>query len=118
MEMNRQTANALDGKMDAHHVERTAASRLSCDQGMSMSAKHHSHSISTRGQGMFGETPKRKVLCPCGAIAEVDSAMVSTKNGLGKIVECRCCRNRRIAHEFDEMDRHFNFVDDKGDDGW
>jgi hypothetical protein len=67
---------------------------------------------------MFVESPKRKILCSCGAIAEIDSAMVSTKNGLGKMVECRVCRNRRIAREFQEMEHHFNGGEESGGDGW
>ncbi|MGD1060302.1 MAG: hypothetical protein ABR879_02465 [Methanomassiliicoccales archaeon] len=53
---------------------------------------------------MFGDTPRRKVLCICGAIADFDSAMASTKKGLGKAVECRACRNRRIAQEKEALD--------------
>ncbi len=60
---------------------------------------------------MFGDTPRRKVLCPCGAIAEFDSAMASRKKGLGKTVECRACRNKRIAVELEALDAQFNGED-------
>ena len=61
---------------------------------------------------MFGDSPRRKVLCSCGAIADFDSAMASRKKVLGKIVECRTCRNRRIAEEMEAVDAHYN-----GEDG-
>jgi hypothetical protein len=60
---------------------------------------------------MFGDTPRRKVLCSCGAIAEFDSAMASRKKGLGKVVECRTCRNRRIAQEMEELAVQYNGED-------
>ena len=66
---------------------------------------------------MFGDTPRRKVLCSCGAIADFDSAMASRKKGLGKFVECRACRNRRIAHEMEELSAHFS-GEDLPDDGF
>jgi len=57
---------------------------------------------------LFGDPPKRKVLCSCGAIAEVDQSIASKKVSLGKIMECRACRNERIARERDELERHFS----------
>ena len=64
------------------------------------------------GDIMFGESPKRKVLCLCGAVADVDSRIASTKKRLGKSVECRSCRNERIAQEMEELRSHFS-----GEDG-
>jgi hypothetical protein len=61
---------------------------------------------------LFGESPKRKVLCPCGAIAEVDQVVAAKKMALGKAMECRSCRNERIAREREELERHFS-----GEDG-
>ncbi len=64
------------------------------------------------GDIMFGESPKRKVLCLCGGIADVDSGIASTKKRLGKSVECRSCRNERIAQEIEDLRSHF-----AGEDG-
>jgi len=56
---------------------------------------------------MFGDTPRRKILCSCGAIADFDSAMASRKRSLGKAVECRACRNERISHEMEDLNAQF-----------
>ena len=68
------------------------------------------------GDIMFGESPKRKVLCPCGAIADIDSGVASTKKRLGKSVECRSCRNERVAQEMEELRAHFNGEDGESGD--
>jgi hypothetical protein len=47
------------------------------------------------------------VLCKCGAVAEVDRSISKTKKNLGKMVECRHCRNLRIAREKVELDADF-----------
>ena len=65
----------------------------------------------------FGESPKRKVLCPCGAIAEVDQGIAAQKKALGKAMECRSCRNERIAREREELERHF-FGKDGEEEEW
>jgi len=64
----------------------------------------------------FGEPPKRKILCSCGAIAEVDQGIAANKMVLGKAMECRTCRNERIAREREELERHFSGQDDIEDD--
>jgi len=115
MEIERQIAGAPKGGKGLSQYNGVAQSVLPCDQGKFVSANHHPFNR-VLGQGMFVEAPKRKILCSCGAIAEVDSAMVSTKNDLGKTVECRVCRNKRIARELDEIDRHFNGGDDEEQD--
>lgn len=66
-----------------------------------------SNCFSARGEVMFGPYPKSKALCSCGEIAEVDSAVVRLKRRLGKDVECRVCRNERIAKELDALELHF-----------
>jgi hypothetical protein len=53
---------------------------------------------------MFSQSPKRKMLCTCGAITDVDAASVNVKRVLGKPIECRACRNERIARELSEGD--------------
>jgi hypothetical protein len=65
---------------------------------------------------LFGESPKRKVLCSCGAIAEVDQVVAAKKMALGKAMECRSCRNERIAREREELERHFFGEDEEGEE--
>ncbi|MBM4237074.1 MAG: hypothetical protein FJ151_01145 [Euryarchaeota archaeon] len=56
---------------------------------------------------MFGSFSKKKALCQCGVIADVDSAAVRVKLRLGKEIECMACRNERIAKELLELQVHF-----------
>jgi hypothetical protein len=56
---------------------------------------------------MFGPNSMNKALCGCGAIADLDIEVVRRKRDLGKRVECSRCRNDRIAHEREEMERLF-----------
>ena len=65
---------------------------------------------------VFGDPPKRKVLCSCGTIAELDQGIASKKASLGKALECRTCRNERIAREREELERHFSGRDAEDDD--
>jgi DNA-directed RNA polymerase subunit RPC12/RpoP len=66
----------------------------------------------------FGEGAKRKVLCKnCGAIAEVDLRVATTKKQLGKLIECRSCRQRRVAREMEEMEKHFT-GEDENEEAW
>lgn len=62
---------------------------------------------------MFGPNSMNKALCGCGAIADLDKDVVRRKRDLGKRVECSRCRNRRIAEEQEELDRHFRGQDDE-----
>jgi hypothetical protein len=48
-----------------------------------------------------------RVLCSCGAAVELDRSVVGIKHKLGKTVECRRCRNSRIAREKEEEDIAF-----------
>jgi hypothetical protein len=64
----------------------------------------------------FGNRPKRKVLCSCGVISEVDQGVAIKKLSLGKALECRTCRNERIARERDELERHFTGQGDEGEE--
>jgi hypothetical protein len=66
---------------------------------------------------LFGDSPKRKVLCACGVIAEVDQSVASNKISLGKAVECRACRNERIAREREELEKHYS-GDGEEEDSW
>jgi hypothetical protein len=65
---------------------------------------------------LFGDSPKRKVLCACGVIAEVDQSIVSNKMSLGKAMECRTCRNERIAREREELEKHYSGCGEEEDD--
>jgi hypothetical protein len=57
---------------------------------------------------MFGPYPRSKALCSCGEIAEMDSSVVRLKRRLGKDIECRTCRNERIAKELEALELHFS----------
>ncbi len=64
---------------------------------------------------VFGQYNKNKALCACGCIADLDSKSVGTKRRLGKRVECMACRNKRIAREHEDMERHFLGLDQEED---
>jgi hypothetical protein len=53
---------------------------------------------------LFGSFTTTRILCKCGA----DRSISRTKKKLGKMVECRHCRNYRIAREKEELDADFN----------
>jgi len=62
---------------------------------------------------LFGASTN-KVFCTCGAIADLDSSAVSLKRRLGKEVECRHCRNIRIAEEQRELKELYS----EEEEGW
>jgi hypothetical protein len=64
--------------------------------------------FSVLGEMMFGPYPRSKALCSCGEIAEMDSSVVRLKRRLGKDIECRTCRNERIAKELEALGLHFS----------
>jgi hypothetical protein len=112
MDMQRQVAQALEPAANdwAHSA---GAGELS-DAPILITRSPTKHQASqVLGDIMFGESPKRKVLCLCGAIADVDSGIASTKKRLGKSVECRSCRNERIAQEMADLRSHFTGEDDE-----
>ena len=55
----------------------------------------------------FGDWRASTVLCACGTLIRLDREMVRLRRSMGKPVECRQCRNRRIAREREEMGRDF-----------
>lgn len=57
-----------------------------------------------------------RILCLCGAVVELDRSSVGIKHKLGKTVECRKCRNARIAREKEEEDIAFNGI--KEEEEW
>jgi hypothetical protein len=56
-----------------------------------------------------------RVVCSCGDTVELDQSMVGIKHKLGKMVECRKCRNARIAREKEEEDIAFNGIKEEED---
>jgi len=64
--------------------------------------------------GMLHKSRMNKAFCSCGAIAELDSSAIRLKQKLGKEIECRYCRNRRIAEELEELRAIYG----QSDDGW
>lgn len=64
---------------------------------------------------MFGPCSTKKALCSCGKIAELDMNSISLKRGLKKQVECSACRNRRVAEEYERLERHFQGLDEEDD---
>ena len=65
---------------------------------------------------MFGPYSMNKALCSCGELVDVDSEVLRRKVGLGKRVECRECRNRRIAIEHDALEMHYLGIE--GEEPW
>jgi hypothetical protein len=47
------------------------------------------------------DAPTAKALCACGALIEMDRGVLKTKRALGKQVECRRCRNERVARDLE-----------------
>ena len=64
---------------------------------------------------MAEPVPTSRILCSCGSVVELDRSVVGIKHKLGKMVECRKCRNARIAHEKEEEDIAFNGVKEEED---
>lgn len=62
---------------------------------------------------MAGIGRMKKIYCKCGCIIGMDSAQMKLKLQLGKELECADCRNARIAHDIDEMNRHFDGCDEE-----
>jgi hypothetical protein len=54
----------------------------------------------------------RKTYCKCGRIIGLDSSQVDVKIHLGKDLECSVCRNARISREIDDMNNHFNNLEE------
>jgi hypothetical protein len=65
---------------------------------------------------MLEHVETSRVLCSCGAVTELDRSVVGIKHKLGKTVECRKCRNARIAREKEEEDIAFTGI--KEDEEW
>jgi hypothetical protein len=65
---------------------------------------------------MIEPVPTSRILCSCGAVVELDRSMIGIKHKLGKMVECRKCRNARIAREKEEEDIAFTGI--KEEEEW
>jgi hypothetical protein len=114
MEMQRQVAQALEPAAN-DWVQSAGASDLSDVPILVSRSPTKSQTSQVVGDIMFGESPKRKVLCLCGAIADIDTGIASTKKRLGKSVECRSCRNERIAQEMEDLRNHFTGEEESHD---
>ncbi len=64
---------------------------------------------------MFGPYSMNKGLCSCGELTDIDSEVLRRKVELGKRVECRMCRNRRIAREHEQLELHYLGLDEEED---
>jgi hypothetical protein len=78
--------------------------------------RSRSRPMGPSGMLMVEPVATSRILCPCGAVVELDRSVVGIKHKLGKMVECRKCRNARIAREKEEEDIAFTGV--KGDEEW
>ena len=52
-----------------------------------------------------------KALCDCGELADLDEEVIIRKKLLGKSIECRACRNRRISEELETDDERSESFD-------
>jgi hypothetical protein len=52
-------------------------------------------------EARLSDAPTSKALCACGALVEIDRSVLKTKKALGKPVECRRCRNERVARDLE-----------------
>lgn len=59
-----------------------------------------------------GLSRMKKIYCRCGRIIGLDSSQMKLKLKLGKELECTECRNSRISKDIDEMNMHFDGLDD------
>lgn len=64
-------------------------------------------------ESIFGSFSKKKILCHCGSIADIDLSIVRLKSRLGKEIECIACRNQRIAREIESLEAHFSGQNDE-----
>ena len=62
---------------------------------------------------MFGPYSMNKGLCSCGELTDVDSEVLRRKSELGKRVECRGCRNRRIALAHEHLELHYLGIEEE-----
>jgi hypothetical protein len=71
-----------------------------------------SKALSAEPSGMLivEQVETSRILCSCGAVTELDRSVVGIKHKLGKTVECRKCRNARIAREKEEEDIAFTGI--------
>lgn len=60
----------------------------------------------------MAEVSMMSVYCNCGRIVVLDRSEMRVRLQLGKELECASCRNARISREIDEMNDHFNGVEE------
>jgi hypothetical protein len=106
--VNNQTAQALFRNPSLTDLEPRLELKLTMGRSVLEQSRMAEPRVRNEETIMFSAGPTSRVLCRCGAVAEMDRTVVGTKRGLGKTVECRRCRNLRIAREREELDHEFN----------
>ncbi|MCG7844103.1 MAG: hypothetical protein MIO90_01575 [Methanomassiliicoccales archaeon] len=89
-----------DGEVLRPHLEVRIRERVLIMPEVDMEEHSSFHS-------MFGEWRGATVLCACGALVRLDQGSVYRRRTMGKPVECRTCRNQRVAMELENLDNEF-----------
>lgn len=105
--VNNQTAQALFRNPSLTDLEPRLELRQTMGKSVPEQPRKAAIAVPMEDGRMYGG-PTARVLCRCGSVAELDRSVVGTKRGLGKAVECRRCRNLRIAREREELEHEFN----------
>ncbi|MDD1772019.1 MAG: hypothetical protein LUQ09_03780 [Methanomassiliicoccales archaeon] len=88
--------------------------RLDIRGRVGMALPYDIHTEKSAGsRSLFGEWRGATVLCACGSLVRLDQSAVNRRRQMGKPVECRHCRNRRVAMEHADLDNEYN--DREGD---
>lgn len=82
------------------------------DNKLQNSGSYASHEGYLRTLDVMAEASMMSVYCSCGRIVVLDRSEMRLRLRLGKELECTSCRNRRISEEIDEMDSHFNGIEE------
>lgn len=107
--VNNQTAQALFRNPSLTDLEPRLELRQTMGKSVPEQPRKAAITVLVEDGRMFGG-PTSRVLCKCGSVAELDRSVIGTKRGLGKVVECRRCRNLRIAREREELEQEFNGI--------
>ncbi len=81
-------------------------------KNMIASGSHASQRGYLRTLDTLAEESMMSVYCVCGRIVVLDRSEMKLRLNLGKELECSSCRNRRISHEIDVMNDHFNGIEE------
>ncbi len=110
---NDQLAEAVFGR-GADRIE-PRIDILGCGDEFMFTTVTKGNSLGSSGGLMVEPVATSRILCLCGAVVELDRSAVGIKHKLGKTVECRKCRNARIAREKEEEDMAFSGIKDEED---